>query len=89
MGAPDERDPTLPRLLVRKGIAVKEWKMEQARARLSELIKAARQQGPQYIKLRGKPVAVVLSKEDFDRLGGGASESAGVHCRFAVGGSGG
>lgn len=61
MGAPNERDPTLPRLLVRRGIAVKEWKMEQARARLSELIKAARQRGPQYIKLRGKPVAFVLS----------------------------
>ena len=70
MDTPNERDPTLPSLLVRRGIAMREWKMGHAKARLSELIKTAQQQGPQHISLHGKTVAVVLSKEDFDRLSG-------------------
>ena len=43
------------------------WQMQEAKAQLSELIKQARSQ-PQDITLHGKSVAVVLSRESFDRL---------------------
>lgn len=46
------------------------WQMQEAKARLSELVKTAREQGPQDISVHGKTVAVVVSKEDFDRLSG-------------------
>ena len=43
------------------------WQMQEAKAQLSELIKRARSQ-PQNITLHGKSVAVVVSRESFDRL---------------------
>lgn len=46
------------------------WQMHTAKARFSELVKHAAQQGPQDITLHGKSVAVVLSRELFDRLSG-------------------
>ncbi|MDO5102928.1 MAG: type II toxin-antitoxin system Phd/YefM family antitoxin [Lautropia sp.] len=46
------------------------WQMQTAKARFSELVKLAAQKGPQDITLHGKSVAVVLSRELFDRLSG-------------------
>lgn len=46
------------------------WQMQTAKARFSELVKLAAQEGPQDITLHGKSVAVVLSRELFDRLSG-------------------
>lgn len=43
------------------------WQMQDAKARLSELVKRA-QDKPQDITLHGKSVAVVMSRETFDRL---------------------
>ena len=43
------------------------WQLQEAKARMSELVKSAQQQ-PQEITLHGKPVAVLVSKETFDRL---------------------
>ena len=48
------------------------WQLQEAKARLSELVKRAAGQGPQEITLHGRPVAVVLSREDFERLTGNA-----------------
>ncbi|MCC7413400.1 MAG: type II toxin-antitoxin system Phd/YefM family antitoxin, partial [Gammaproteobacteria bacterium] len=48
------------------------WQLQEAKARSSELVKRAANQGPQEITLRGRPVAVVLSREDFERLTGNA-----------------
>ncbi len=44
------------------------WKMETAKARLSELVRQARRDGPQRITVRGQDAAVVLSPEAYDRL---------------------
>jgi prevent-host-death family protein len=41
--------------------------MQEAKARISELVKRAQTQ-PQDITLHGKSVAVVISRETFDRL---------------------
>lgn len=46
------------------------WQMQEAKARLSEVVKGAEREGPQEITLHGKPVAVVLSHADYDRLTG-------------------
>ena len=43
------------------------WQMQEAKARMSELVKRAQTQ-PQDITLHGKSVAVVISRETFDRL---------------------
>ncbi len=44
------------------------WKMETAKARLSELLRQAREKGPQRITVRGRDAAVVLSIQDYDHL---------------------
>lgn len=46
------------------------WQMQAAKARFSELVKDAAQKGPQDITVHGKSVAVVVSRELFDRLSG-------------------
>ena len=43
------------------------------KARFSELMKQAADHGPQEITLHGRPVAVVISREEFDRLSGGSA----------------
>jgi prevent-host-death family protein len=43
------------------------WQLQQAKARMSELVKRA-QHAPQGITLHGKPVAVVVSHATFDAL---------------------
>ena len=44
------------------------WQMQTAKARLAEVVKDAQQSGPQEITVHGRPVAVVLSRTDYDRL---------------------
>ena len=44
------------------------WKMETAKARLSEVVRRAQLQGPQRITIRGEAAAVVLSHEDYAQL---------------------
>jgi prevent-host-death family protein len=43
------------------------WQLQEAKARMSELVKSAQQQ-PQEITLHGKPVAVLVSRDTFDQL---------------------
>lgn len=45
------------------------WQLQQAKARMSELVKNAQTQ-PQDITVHGKSVAVVLSRDAYDRLAG-------------------
>ncbi len=49
---------------------MRHWQMQEAKARLSEVIKETEREGPQEITLHGKPVAVVLSREHYERLTG-------------------
>jgi prevent-host-death family protein len=44
------------------------WQMQEAKAKLSELVKRAQLEGPQDITLHGESVAVVLSREAFEQL---------------------
>ncbi len=44
------------------------WQLQEAKARLSEVIKKATKEGPQSITVRGQPAAVVISSEEYQRL---------------------
>lgn len=44
------------------------WQLQQAKAHFSEVIRNATQDGPQNITVRGLPVAVIISKSEFDKL---------------------
>jgi prevent-host-death family protein len=44
------------------------WKLEDAKARFSEVVRRARTQGPQRVTVRGKSAVVVLAAEEFERL---------------------
>ncbi|MBP7522052.1 MAG: type II toxin-antitoxin system Phd/YefM family antitoxin, partial [Leptothrix sp. (in: Bacteria)] len=46
------------------------WQIQEAKARLSELVKRAEVEGPQDITLHGRSVAVVLSRAAYQRLSG-------------------
>lgn len=43
------------------------WQMQEAKARMSEVVKQAQRQ-PQDITVHGKSVAVVVSRDTYDRL---------------------
>lgn len=47
---------------------MQKWQLQQAKAKLSELVKRAEVEGPQSITVHGKPTAVVLSQAEFERL---------------------
>lgn len=48
------------------------WQLQEAKARLSELVKSAEQEGPQEITVHGRAAAVVMSARDYARLSGAA-----------------
>ena len=41
------------------------WQLQDAKARLSEVIRRAADEGPQHITVRGEPSCVVLSEKDY------------------------
>ena len=47
---------------------MREWALQDAKARLSEVVRLALEHEPQEITLRGEPAVVVLSREDYDHL---------------------
>ena len=44
------------------------WKLEDAKARFSEVVRRAQAEGPQRVTVRGRPAVVVVDAGDFDRL---------------------
>ena len=44
------------------------WQLQEAKARLSEVIKKAGKEGPQRITVHGEPTAVVMSNKEYERL---------------------
>ncbi|HEY5999506.1 MAG TPA: type II toxin-antitoxin system Phd/YefM family antitoxin [bacterium] len=44
------------------------WQLQEAKARLSELVKTAAKEGPQEITVRGETAAVLISEKDYLRL---------------------
>jgi antitoxin Phd len=52
----------------RKPTGIGRWKLEDAKARFSEVVRHAREDGPQRVTVRGHDAVVVMSAEEFDRL---------------------
>jgi prevent-host-death family protein len=44
------------------------WKLEDAKARFSEVVRRAREQGPQRVTYHGKDAVVVIAVDDLKRL---------------------
>lgn len=45
-----------------------QWQLQEAKNRLSYVVKKATDEGPQIISVRGKPAAIILSVEEYQRL---------------------
>ena len=52
------------------------WRLQDAKAHFSELVRRVRREGPQHVTVRGRDEVVVLSVEEFRRLQGGRSGAA-------------
>jgi prevent-host-death family protein len=46
------------------------WRLQDAKARFSEVVRQARSEGPQHITVHGREEAVIISAEEFHRLNG-------------------
>jgi antitoxin Phd len=44
------------------------WRLQDAKARFSEVVRLARQAGPQRVTVRGRDAVVVVASEEYDRL---------------------
>jgi antitoxin Phd len=44
------------------------WKLEDAKARLSEVVRLAATNGPQLVTVRGKEAAIILAPEEYRQL---------------------
>jgi antitoxin Phd len=44
------------------------WQTQEAKAKFSQLVRAAFEEGDQFITFRGELIAVVISKERYDEL---------------------
>jgi len=44
------------------------WRLRDAKARLSEVVRQARQRGPQRVTLHGRDAVVVVRADEFDRM---------------------
>ncbi len=44
------------------------WQLQDAKARFSEVIRKAHDEGPQEVTVRGKPSAVVISVEEYEAI---------------------
>jgi prevent-host-death family protein len=55
---------TINRLSSRTG----RWRLQDAKARFSEVVREAQQHGPQRVTLHGKDAVVIVGAAEFDRL---------------------
>jgi antitoxin Phd len=44
------------------------WKLEEAKARFSEVVRRAHDQGPQYVTVRGKQAVAIINAAELERL---------------------
>ena len=47
------------------------WRLQDAKARFSELVRKAHSDGPQHVTVHGRDAVVVMDAEEFHRLKGG------------------
>jgi antitoxin Phd len=47
---------------------MRNWQLQDAKARFSELVRCAANDGPQNITVHGKSTVIVMSKQEYDKL---------------------
>lgn len=52
----------------RSGSRAGRWRLQDAKARFSEVVREAQQRGPQRVTLHGKDAVVIVGADTFDRL---------------------
>ena len=69
--------PSLPADRPAAGLkAPNHWRLQDAKARFSELVRRVRSEGPQRVTVHGRDEVVVLSAEEYARLQGAPSGEA-------------
>jgi prevent-host-death family protein len=53
-----------------------QWQLQEAKARFSELVRRAKEEGPQHVTVHGREEVVVVGADDFRRLAGERSGKA-------------
>jgi prevent-host-death family protein len=53
-----------------RGARPARWQLQDAKARFSEVVRRAKQEGPQHVTVRGREEVVVVGAEDFRKLAG-------------------
>lgn len=56
----------------------KDWALAEAKARFSELVGFAEENGPQYVTRRGKRAAVIVPIEEYERMQGKAPSRSAI-----------
>jgi antitoxin Phd len=51
-----------------RSLAVHGWTLQDAKARFSEVVRQAREEGPQRVTVRGQDAVVVIAADEFERL---------------------
>jgi len=69
-----QRPPKIPG--PRRGARPDHWALQDAKARLSELVRRVRSEGPQHVTVHGRDEVVIVSAEEFRRLTGQRSGQA-------------
>ena len=67
--APPPRTPKSPRAA--RGRQPDHWRLQDAKARFSELVRRACGEGPQHVTVHGREEVVIISADEFRRLKGG------------------
>ena len=61
--------PSIPsRKSSRRPLGPGRWRLQDAKARFSELVRRAREKGPQRVTVHGKDTVVVVNADEWDRL---------------------
>lgn len=59
---------TRKRLYVREAAPAAPWPLQDAKARFSELVRRAQDEGPQHVTVHGREAVVIVDAEDFRLL---------------------
>ena len=62
--------PPKPRRHLRASRQPNHWRLQDAKARFSELVRRVRSEGPQHVTVHGRDEVVVIAAEEFRRLKG-------------------
>ena len=68
MASPPRKRAQSPQVVSQPIPVVARWKLEDAKARLSEVVRRAATKGPQLVTVRGKEAAVILAPEQYRQL---------------------